>query len=129
MDSYEKVILVLTVPFLTWLGWLWQTACALLMVAMALGAGLALWLYQGDIARADQAFLLKYLFSSQSAILWMCALFVVATFCYWLGLASPTCRMAWYGIDLGCRIRWSHGHAGALARRSHDGTRHRSHSC
>ena len=78
MDSYEKVILVLTVPFLTWLGWLWRPLRTL-MIVIALSAGLALWLYQGDIARADQAFLLKYLLSSQSAILWMCALFVVAT--------------------------------------------------
>ena len=117
MDSYEKVILVLTVPFLTWLGWLWQPLRTL-MVAMSLAAGLALWLYGGDIARADQAFLLKYLLSSQSAILWMCALFVVATFCYWLGLASPTA--AWLGTALtwgavfagatGMLVRWREGH-------------------
>ena len=117
MDSYEKVILVLTVPFLTWLGWLWQPLRTL-MIAMAIAAGLALWLYQGDITRADQAFLLKYLFSSQSAILWMCALFVVATFCYWLGLASPTA--AWLGTALtwgavfagstGMLVRWREGH-------------------
>lgn len=117
MDIYEKVILVLTVPFLTWLGWLWQPLRTL-MIAMAIAAGLALWLYQGDITRADQAFLLKYLFSSQSAILWMCALFVVATFCYWLGLASPT--SAWLGTALtwgavfagstGMLVRWREGH-------------------
>ncbi len=117
MDIYEKVILVLTVPFLTWLGWLWQPLRTL-MITMAIAAGLALWLYQGDITRADQAFLLKYLFSSQSAILWMCALFVVATFCYWLGLASPTA--AWLGTALtwgavfagstGMLVRWREGH-------------------
>ena len=117
MDSYEKVILVLTVPFLTGLGWLWRPLRTL-MIAMALAAGLALWLYQGDIARADQAFLLKYLLSSQSAILWMCALFVVATFCYWVGLASPTA--AWLGTALtwgavfagatGMLVRWREGH-------------------
>ena len=117
MDSYEKVILVLTVPFLTWLGWLWRPL-RMLMITMALAAGLALWLYQGDIARADQAFLLKYLLSSQSAILWMCALFVVATFCYWVGLASPTA--AWLGTALtwgavfagstGMLVRWREGH-------------------
>jgi cytochrome c-type biogenesis protein CcsB len=117
MDSYEKVILVLAVPFLTWLGWLWRPLRTL-MIVMALAAGLALWLYQGDIARADQAFLLKYLLSSQSAILWMCALFVVATFCYWVGLASPTA--AWLGTALtwgavfagstGMLVRWREGH-------------------
>ena len=117
MDSYEKVILVLAVPFLTWLGWLWRPLRTL-MIVMALAAGLALWLYQGDIARADQAFLLKYLLSSQSAILWMCSLFVVATFCYWIGLASLTA--AWLGTALtwgavfagstGMLVRWREGH-------------------
>ena len=67
MDGYEKAILCLAVPFLTWLGWLWRPLRKL-MVAVGLAAGLAVWLYQGDLARAEQVFLLKYLFSSQSAI-------------------------------------------------------------
>lgn len=117
MDIYEKTILVLTVPFLTWLGWLWRPLRTL-MVAMALAAGFAIWLYQGDLARAEQAFLLKYLLSSQSAILWMSVLFVVATFCYWAGFVSPTA--AWLGTALtwgavfagstGMLVRWREGH-------------------
>ena len=117
MDYYEQTILVLVVPLLVWLGWLWRPLRTLL-VAASLATGLALWLYQGDIARAEQVFFLKYLFSSQSAILWMCALFVCATFCYWLGLVSPT--SAWLGTALswgavfagttGMLVRWREGH-------------------
>src|SRR5690606_38523048 len=97
MDYYEKIILCGTVFVLTWMGWLWRPLRRL-MVACALAAGLALVLYQNDLARAEQVFFLKYLFSSQSAILWMSALFILATACYWIGLFSPTA--AWLGTAL-----------------------------
>jgi len=117
MDVYEKGILVGTVPFLTWLGWLWRPLRTLMLTAGGT-AGLALMLYQGDLARAEQTFLLKFLLSSQSAILWMSALFVLAMLCYWIGLASPT--GAWLGTALswgavfagtvGLLVRWREGH-------------------
>lgn len=117
MDYYEKTILCLGVPTLTWLGWLWRPLRNL-MLACAISAGLAIWLYQGDIARAEQVFLLKYLLSSQSAILWMSALFLIATVSYWIGIVSPTA--AWLGTVLswcavfagtqGLLVRWREGH-------------------
>ena len=117
MDYYEKIILCGTVFVLTWMGWLWRPLRRL-MVACALAAGLALVLYQNDLARAEQVFFLKYLFSSQSAILWMSALFILATACYWIGLFSPTA--AWLGTALtwgavfagvtGMLVRWREGH-------------------
>jgi cytochrome c-type biogenesis protein CcsB len=117
MDYYEKTILLLTVPSFAWLGWLWRPLRTL-MLTTALSTGFAIWLYQGDIARAEQVFFLKYLFSSQSAILWMCALFVLATICYWLGFVSPT--SAWLGTVLtwsavflgttGMLVRWRESH-------------------
>ena len=117
MDVYEKTILVLAVPSLTWLGWLWRPLRTL-MVAMAIAALFAIWLYQRDLARAEQVFLLKYLLSSQSAILWMSVLFVIATFCYWAGFVSTTA--AWLGTALtwgavfagstGMLVRWREGH-------------------
>ncbi|MGE8589144.1 MAG: c-type cytochrome biogenesis protein CcsB, partial [Alcaligenes sp.] len=83
MDYYEKIILVGFVPFVAWLGWLWRPLRTI-TVACGLTALLAIWLYStggglinGDIQKADSVFLLKYLLSSQSAILWMCALFVL----------------------------------------------------
>ena len=117
MDYYEKTILISAVPFTVWLGWLWRPLRTLLVVS-GLTALFAIWLYQGDLARADQAFLLKYLLSSQSAVLWMCVLFVVATICYWVGLFSKTA--AWLGTALtwsavfagttGLLVRWREGH-------------------
>jgi cytochrome c-type biogenesis protein CcsB len=117
MDYYEKIILVSIVPFTVWLGWLWRPL-RILFVVSGLTALLAIWLYQGDLGRADQAFLLKYLLSSQSAVLWMCVLFVVATICYWVGLFSKTA--AWLGTALtwsavfagttGLLVRWREGH-------------------
>jgi len=117
MDVYEKMILVGTVPFLAWLGWLWRPLRSL-MIACFLAAGFAIYLYQGDLARAEQVFFLKYLFSSQSAILWMCALFLIAMVCYWVGFVSATA--AWLGTALtwgavfsgltGLLVRWHEGH-------------------
>ncbi len=117
MDYYEQTILCLAVPLLTWMGWLWRPLRNL-MLASAAAAGFAIWLYQGDLARAEQVFLLKYLLSSQSAILWMSALFVIATVCYWIGIVSRTA--AWLGTVLtwsavfagtvGLLVRWREGH-------------------
>lgn len=117
MDYYEKIILGGTVLALTWLGWLWRPLRRL-MIACALATGLALLLYQQDLARAEDVFFLKYLLSSQSAILWMCALFIIATVCYWIGIVSATA--AWLGTALtwgavfagmtGLLVRWREGH-------------------
>jgi cytochrome c-type biogenesis protein CcsB len=117
MDYYEKIILCGAVPFLTWLGWLWRPMRRL-MIAVAMSSLFAIWLYQGDLARAEQVFFLKYLFSSQSAILWMCALFMIAMICYWIGFISQTA--AWLGTALtwgavfagvtGLLVRWREGH-------------------
>lgn len=124
MDYYEKLILVGAVFMFSWMGWLWHPLRTV-MVLSGLTALLAVWLYsdgaglaQGDITRADSVFLLKYLISSQSAILWMCALFVLATISYWVGIFSQTA--AWLGSVLtwsavyagitGLLVRWREGH-------------------
>lgn len=124
MDYYEKLILISAVPFFAWVGWLWHPLRNLMVLAGAT-ALLAIWLYsdggglaQGDISRAESVFLLKYLFSSQSAVLWMCALFVLATISYWVGFVSSTA--AWMGTVLtwgavyagtvGLLVRWREGH-------------------
>ncbi len=124
MDGYEKVILACSVPMLVWMGWLWRP-----LRTLCVGAGLlalfAVWLYsggdglhQGDITRLESVFLLKYLLSSQSAILWMCALFALATVAYWIGYVSPTAAwmasgMTWaavYAGTIGLLVRWREGH-------------------
>jgi cytochrome c-type biogenesis protein CcsB len=125
MDVYEKGILLGAVPSLIWLGWFWRPLSRLMAVVTALSL-LAIWLYQGaggapDLARADQAFLLKYFLSSQSAILWMSVLFFMSTAFYWVGMFSRDgntfealgSRLAWVAVTLalvGTMVRWFESH-------------------
>ncbi|QPK62054.1 c-type cytochrome biogenesis protein CcsB [Methylomonas sp. LL1] len=81
MDGYEVAILLATAPLLIWLGWSWP-ALKGFNLTVAIFSLLAISLYGGDLGRADSAFLLKYLFASQSAIMWMSALYVMATLTY-----------------------------------------------
>lgn len=114
MDVYEKTILVCAVPVFGWLGWAWRPLRNLLAGAAAI-ALFAVWLYAGNLQRAEQAFFLKYLFSSQSAILWMCALFFMATAAYWIGLALRSS----FAAATGTALTWAAvvaGLAGMLVR-------------
>lgn len=102
MDGYEQVILMLSAPALAWLGWAWRPIqpLALGMTLLSLGA---IGLYDGSLASAEQKFFLKYLLSSQSAILWMSTLFFLSTLFYWIGLISRSES----GGAIGTRLCWS----------------------
>jgi cytochrome c-type biogenesis protein CcsB len=115
MDVYEQAILVLAAPTFALLGWGWKPVRWL----MPLIAVLALWaasLYGGTLDAANQKFFLKYILSSQSAILWMSALFVFSTVFYWIGLvarspfgASVGSKLCWAAVVLGftgMMVRW-----------------------
>ena len=115
MDGYERAILVLAAPTFAALGWHWKPVRWL----MPLVALLALWaiqLYGGDLAMANQKFFLKYMLSSQSAILWMSTMFVFSTVFYWIGLAGRSSfggavgsRLCWAAVVLGftgMMVRW-----------------------
>jgi cytochrome c-type biogenesis protein CcsB len=115
MNYYDKLVLIGTVPALVVLGWRWKPA-RLLMAGFAATALLSIDLYQGDLARADTAFFLKYFLSSQSAILWMSALFVLATLFYWIGMLARSAsggaigsRLTWFAVLMGftgMMVRW-----------------------
>ena len=121
MDGYEQAILIGMVPSLVALAWFWRPVRQLTLAVAALSL-LAVWLYQTgsgpDLPRAEQAFLLKYFLSSQSAILWMSMLFFMATAFYWAGLLSRAhgdgfeklgSRLTWVAITLalvGSLVRW-----------------------
>ena len=81
MDYYEQIILFAALPCLMLFGLFWP-AFQLYFPAALLGASYAGWLYQGDIRRDATVFGLKYLLSSQNAILWMCALVGCAALMY-----------------------------------------------
>jgi cytochrome c-type biogenesis protein CcsB len=115
MDAYEQGILVLAAPTFAALGWHFKPVRWLIPLV----AVLALWavsLYGGTLDAANQKFFLKYMLSSQSAILWMSALFVFSTGFYWLGLASRSpfgsavgSKLCWAAVVLGftgMMVRW-----------------------
>ena len=115
MDIYEQAILVLAAPTFALLGWHWKPVRWL----MPLIAVLSLWgiaLYGGSLEAANQKFFLKYMLSSQSAILWMSALFVFSTVFYWIGLAARSpfggavgSKLCWAAVVLGftgMMVRW-----------------------
>ncbi len=81
MDIYEKSILLLAAPTFAWMGWHWKPV-RWLMPLIALLALFAISLYGTSLDMANQKFFLKYLFSSQSAILWMSVLFFLSTLFY-----------------------------------------------
>jgi cytochrome c-type biogenesis protein CcsB len=115
MDVYEKAILVLAAPTFAWLGWHWKPVRWLIPVAAAL-ALFAISLYSGNLEFANQKFFLKYLFSSQSAILWMSTFFVFSTVFYLIGLgarsamcASIGSMLCWAAVVMGLTgmlVRW-----------------------
>jgi cytochrome c-type biogenesis protein CcsB len=103
MDVYEKGILLAAMPAGIWLGWFWRPL-RVLMIAVACFALLGVNAYQGDLARADSVFWLKYFLSSQSAILWMSVLMVMSTVFYWIGMFAGGQSAAMQGI--GSRLAW-----------------------
>ena len=115
MDIYEQVILVLSAPAFAALGWHWKPM-RLLMPAVALLSLFAISLYGGNLDLANKKFFLKYMLSSQSAILWMSAMFVFSTVFYWVGLLSRSnfgssvgSKLCWAGVVLGwtgMMVRW-----------------------
>lgn len=87
MDAYEKSFLFGAVAGFSWLGWYFKPI-RLLIVGIAAVSLFGISQYQGELARAEQVFFLKFMLSSQSAVMWMNVLFVMATASYWLSLLA-----------------------------------------
>ena len=85
MDGYEVAILAGTAAALIGLGWAWRPMQPFSLVVAVLSLA-AIGLYGGDLAAGERNFFLRYLISSQSAIMWMSALYVLATATYFLAL-------------------------------------------
>jgi len=115
MDVYEQGFLFGAVLTFSWLGWSWKA-----MRNLVLGVGLlslfAIFVYDADLQRAEQAFFLKYLISSQSAIMWMNVLFILATVTYWVALFNRSeftgkfaSSLVWSAVLMGfvgLMVRW-----------------------
>ncbi|MYN02825.1 c-type cytochrome biogenesis protein CcsB [Pseudoduganella sp. DS3] len=115
MDIYEKVILLASAPCFAALGWYWKPLRWLMPLSFALALA-AISMYQGQLAAADTRFFLKYMLSSQSAILWMSTLFFLSTLFYWGGLFTRSTlggalgsKLCWAAVVLGVTgmlVRW-----------------------
>ncbi|HAT33860.1 MAG TPA: c-type cytochrome biogenesis protein CcsB [Janthinobacterium sp.] len=102
MDIYEKAIMFGAAPVFAALAWHWKPV-RWLMPLVALLALFAISLYGGNLDAANTRFFLKYMLSSQSAILWMGFLFLLATVFYWIGLVARSD----FGSSVGSILCWS----------------------
>lgn len=118
MDSYEVAILVGTAISLIALGRFWPSFQTVTLAATAMTL-LALYSYHshGNVISAnEEAFFLKFLISSQSAIMWMSALFVLSTVVYFFSVYSKSefagktaSTMVWSAVTfglVGMLVRW-----------------------
>lgn len=115
MDGYEIGILAGVSLSLIAVGWAWKPMQPLSVVVTVLSLG-AIVLYGDSLTAAENSFFLKYLISSQSAIMWMSALYVLATATYFLALfmrseftAKVASALTWSATTMGLvglMVRW-----------------------
>jgi len=115
MDVYEQGFLFGAALTFSWLGWVWKDIRSL-VIGVGVISIFAINLYDANLARAEEVFFLKYLIASQSAIMWMNVLFILATITYWVALFSRseftgkvastlTWSAIWMGF-VGLMVRW-----------------------
>ncbi len=115
MDIYEQGIMAGTGLSMIWLGWKWKPLQPL-SIAIAVLSLFALSRYGNQLAAGETDFFLKYILASQSAIMWMSALFVMATATYFIALfarseftGSVASAMTWSATTMGMvglLVRW-----------------------
>ncbi|MDP3607478.1 MAG: c-type cytochrome biogenesis protein CcsB [Methylophilus sp.] len=115
MDAYELGFLFGAAITFSYLGWRWK-GLAKLVVGVAVLSLFAINLYHGDQARAGQVFFLKYLISSQSAVMWMNVLFIFAMLTYWFAMFKRSdfagrvaSALTWSAVlfgFVGLMVRW-----------------------
>lgn len=115
MDAYEVGILFATAITFIAIGWIWKPSRTLMLYVAALSL-FAINLYGSDLAAGENNFFLKFLFSGQSATMWMSALFVMATVAYFIELFSGNAftgkvavAMTWSATAMGfigLLVRW-----------------------
>jgi cytochrome c-type biogenesis protein CcsB len=101
-DVYEISIVIFTAVTLAFLGQNWPGFRVHVAIVTVLSL-FAISRYKNDLAVADTDFFLNYMLASQSAFMWMSALFVVATLVYFAGLVfrSP------FTEKVGTALTWS----------------------
>ena len=102
MDGYQIGVLIAVALGGTWEGWHWKPFRTFAAVVAAITL-FALWRYAGALANADTDFFLRFLISSQSAVMWMSALFFLATVAYGIGLFARSD----FSARVGTGIAWT----------------------
>ncbi len=115
MDGYEVAILAGSALSTIALGWLWKPTRALTLAVAAISL-FGVSRYGTDLTIQESDFFLKFLVSSQSAIMWMSALYVLATITYFIHLVSRSefvgkvaSAMTWSATVMGLvglMVRW-----------------------
>ncbi len=117
-DIYEIWILIGTSISLIFLGRFWHSIKMLSYWVTAISLT-AIWIYasyDNQISANEQSFFLKYLISSQSAMMWMSVLYIFATITYFVHLFSSSeyigkvaTFLTWSGTVaafVGMMVRW-----------------------
>lgn len=115
MDIYEVSFLFGAAALASYLGWKWK-GLGKLVLAVGIISVFSISLYDGEQAKATQVFLLKFLISSQSAVMWMNVLFVLAMVTYWFALykrsdftGKVASALTWTAVlfgFVGLMVRW-----------------------
>jgi cytochrome c assembly protein len=115
MDSYELGILISTGIVFSFLGLSWRPIQGLIIIVSLLSL-CSISFYGTNLEAAEQNFFLRFLLSSQSAIMWMSALYVMATVTYLGNLLSGSSftgkvatALTWSAIVMGLTgllVRW-----------------------
>jgi cytochrome c-type biogenesis protein CcsB len=115
MDIYEVSFLFSAAALASYLGWKWK-GLGKLVLAVGVISVFSISLYSGEQAKATQVFLLKFLISSQSAVMWMNVLFVLAMVTYWFALykrsdftGKVASALTWTAVlfgFVGLMVRW-----------------------
>ena len=115
LNGYEWVIFTCLTLVLGYAGIAWAELRRLLLIVATL-ALFSIHFYDANLSLAEEHFLLQYFLASQSAVMWMSFLFVLAALSYFLalfsGAAFPAAVGAWLtwsgaGMGLtGMLVRW-----------------------
>ncbi len=101
MDNYELIILIGSAITFTWMGNVWSNFRKLFLYTFLLSF-ISIYFYKGTLEGIELNFILKYFLSSQSAIMWMTALYPLSLVTYWVYLFS---KQDFYG-NLATKITW-----------------------
>ncbi|MCL4315548.1 MAG: c-type cytochrome biogenesis protein CcsB [Gammaproteobacteria bacterium] len=109
MEAYETGILIGAAALVVATGCYWKPLRVFALAVAALSLS-SVWLYGTQLANAETNFFLQYLLASQSAVMWMSALFILATFAYFISLFARSD----YAGQIATALTWSAAASGLI---------------